>query len=161
MGFRWPPASFWEWLPAASVSALTAAKEAIEHEIANREAQEKEAFLRFWKDHPVPCNRCCRHYHGDQKCPFPCAHTSTDPDQWMSHTVQMTGTDAQRIGFCNLSHKPSRTVRQGENKLQRQPDVALVSKIKAPRAAQCMCVLFLTMSARDHTNTLSMLDCWL
>ena len=87
MACRWPPDSFWQWLPTASVEALKVAKDAIESEIAYKEAQEKEAFLQFWKDHPVPCNRCCRYYHGDQRCPFPCAHTSTDPDQWMHHSA--------------------------------------------------------------------------
>ena len=87
MDLRWPPASFWAWMQSASVLALTATKEAIEQEIANIEAQEKAAFLQFWKDHPVPCNRCCRHYHGGQQCPFPCAHTSTDPDQWLHHSA--------------------------------------------------------------------------
>ena len=87
MAYRWPPDSFWQWLPTASVEALKVAKDVFESEIAYKEAQEKEAFLQFWKDHPVPCNRCCPYYHGDQKCPFPCAHTSTDPDQWMSHSA--------------------------------------------------------------------------
>ena len=50
------------WLTEASVPALQDAKEAIEREIASREAQEKEAFLQFWKDHPVPCNRFCRQW---------------------------------------------------------------------------------------------------
>ena len=81
------PTSFWRWLSEASLPALKDAKEAIEREIANREDQEKQAFLQFWKNHPVPCNRGCRYYHGNQKCPFPCAHTSTDPDQWMHHSA--------------------------------------------------------------------------
>ena len=80
------PTSFWRWLSEASVAALKDAKEAIERKIANREDQEKQAFLQFWKDHPVPCNRRCR-YRGDQACPVPCAHTSTDPDQWMHHST--------------------------------------------------------------------------
>ena len=85
MDLRWPPASFWAWMQSASVAALTSTKEAIEQEIANREAQEKAAFLQFWKAHPVPCNRCCRHQSQGQQCPFPYAHTSTDPDQWLHH----------------------------------------------------------------------------
>ena len=85
MDLRWPPASFWAWMQSASVAALTSTKEAIEQEIANREAQEKAAFLQFWKDHPVPCNRCCRYCSQGQQCPIPCSHQSTDPDQWLHH----------------------------------------------------------------------------
>ena len=39
------PTSFWRWLSEASVAALKDAKQAIEHEIANKEDQEKQAFL--------------------------------------------------------------------------------------------------------------------
>ena len=84
---NFPPNTFWTWLSQASVAALKDAKQAIEREIADREDQEKQVFLQFWKDHPVPCNRRCRYHHGDQPCPVPCAHTSTDPDQWLHHSA--------------------------------------------------------------------------
>ena len=52
MAGRWPlttptlilPDSFWLWLPTASVDALKVAKEAIESEIAHKEAQERRLF---------------------------------------------------------------------------------------------------------------------
>ena len=81
------PTSFWRWLNEATVESLKDAKEAIEREIQKREDQEKQVFLQFWKDNPVPCNRRCRHHIGDQQCPMPCAHTSTDPDQWLHHSA--------------------------------------------------------------------------
>ena len=160
MDLRWPPASFWAWMQSASVAALTSTKEAIEQEIANREAQEKAAFLQFWKDRPVPCNRCCRHY--TFKVNNVRFHVRISQPILISGCIiaPMNGTDAKGIGSCNLSQVASWTSRQDKDKLQRQPDVASEwSKIVMQRPDLGLCVCVCTVLGHECRGSLPITCC--